>query len=613
MDTPSLQAPQLGSNSQADAASLVRQGLAAHRAGDYGKAERSYRKALKRDPKNFAALTFLADISQLSGKHAQSIQLARKAIAINPEAPGIHLILGKSLHHMGKLEEAIDALGNAIRLKPDYADAFFILGTALRDAGEIETAIDMYEKAVSLQPRLADAHYNLGNALYDDDRHDEAIDAYRQAIMLKPEMVEAHVNLGRALLADEQNDAALAATQTALGIEPGRRSALLNKGNILRTLNRLTDAEEIYRSLIARDDQDADAYDFLGNVLQGQERLTDACAAYRRALSIKPDFEMARADLSTALLASGDLAQGWDLYEARLAAGAVTVPETFAKVARWTGQPIDGERLLVWREQGIGDDIRFASCYPDMLRRVTDEGGSCIIETDPRLVPLYRRSFPEALIRSETTRSSASGIDLQIAAGSLPGIFRRTLTDFPVREAYLKADPERITKYRTELQTLGSGLKIGFAWRSGNLSSTRLHDYTSVDQWRDLFAIPGIHFINLQYGDVNAELDEIRREHHTEIHQVAGLDLREDLEGAAALTANLDLIISAPTSVADMAGALGRPVISYGPLAHPMCLGTSALPWYPTANYIGRTWNQSMNEIFDRAIAEVRVRAGRKD
>ncbi len=600
-----------GSTKQEQANQLIQAGMLAHRQGRFSDAARAYEKALKKDPHHLTALNLLADAQLNLGKNTRALNTIGRALSLNPEMPSAWLVKGSAQRRMGEFAGAITSLEKSLELKPDSTDALMTLAGTLKEAGNLDAAIDTYEDLLSKAPELSKAHYNLGNALVDDGQFDEAIFSYEEAIRLDPEYSPAQINLASALHAEDRLEEALTASEKALQMEATSRNAKLNHANILKSLIRLDEAESFYREIVDAAPKDAEAHDLLGTVLQGQARFKDAISAYRTAIDLSPKVALFKGDLATALLADGQLAEGWKNYEARIGTADHQVYQRKIGKATWQGDSLAGKTLLVWREQGIGDDIRFASCYPDLAARAQAEGGKLIIETEPRLITLYARSFPTATIRSAGEPLPDDTIHFDIPAGSLPGLLRNSISDFPAENAFLKPKESRIEKLRAEIEALGAGLKVGISWRSRNMESSRSRFYTDLSDWKALFNRPDIQLINLQYGNVDKEI-EAANTMNANIHVVDGLDLMNDLDGAAALSRAVDVVISAGTSVGDMAGAVGATTYIYGAHRHPMCLGTQKFPWYPSVTWIGHQWNEPLTKSVDKIVGLIEHEVGQR-
>jgi ADP-heptose:LPS heptosyltransferase len=239
--------------------------------------------------------------------------------------------------------------------------------------------------------------------------------------------------------------------------------------------------------------------------------------------------------------------------------------------------------VLVYREQGLGDEIMFASCLGDLMR----SGARCLVDCDPRLRPLLRRSFPEievvedidALEMGHSTGSRT--IDACLPIGSLPGVFRTSRAAFEPARAYLRADASKASGWRERLAALGPGRKIGIAWRGGLFKTGRALRSLTLDQLLPLLRMQEVHWINLQHRDDSAERERIQREHGVQL--TTWSEALQELDETAALVSELDLVVTVCSSIVHLAGALGRPVWTLTPAAPAWryFLAGDSLPWYP--------------------------------
>jgi hypothetical protein len=264
------------------------------------------------------------------------------------------------------------------------------------------------------------------------------------------------------------------------------------------------------------------------------------------------------------------------------------------KAPRWSGEPLEGLKLLLVGEQGLGDEFMFANILPDVLRDLGPDG-KLQVAVDPRLVGLFQRSFPEAEIGTYDDRTlidnngnkalrlvpfAANGNepDMWAPMGTALPVYRKSLADFR-HEVFLKPDPLRVAEFREKLAAL-PGKKVGVCWRSMMLEAKRAKYFSPIDGWAPLLKTPGISFVNLQYGDCAAELARAADEHGVTIHRIEGLDLRNDIDGTAALAAALDLVLSAPTAAAATAASVGAQVWFLTAGRTWPQLGTDEYPWY---------------------------------
>ncbi|MFD1627019.1 tetratricopeptide repeat protein [Azospirillum griseum] len=596
---------------------FLTQALTHHQAGRFGEAEDGYRTVLATDPKQPDALHLLGVLCLQTARTEEATDLIERAITenrdvadywdnygsalammkrpadaarahhnavlLNPMGPQFRHNLGNAAAALGRHDVAQRSFATAVALRPDYAKAWYNLGNTERALGRLEASITALSNAVHLTPGMVEAHNNLGDALALTGRLREAVHQHRIVVAQRPNDATAHYNLGAALQQMGANEGAEIAYREALKRQPRHAPALNNLGTVLRRLGRADQAEICHRQALELHPDFVEARYNLGNALQALGRFKEAEACFEDALAQEPDLATAAYNLSLLALRHGDLARGWSGYGRRFAAGEVR-PNRSIAAPLWTGQGLQGQRLLVWREQGIGDEILFASCYPDLLAW---SGGKVTIECDPRLVTLFQRSFPQATVRAESCTPDARetivppDCDLQVPAGNLPVFLRRDLSSFDSPSPWLKPDPQRVDHWRARVDALGPGLKVGIGWRSQLMTAERRSAYTRLDQWGPLFAVPGLVFVNLQYDECAEEIRDAEQRFGVRIHQWSDLDLKDDFESAAALTANLDLVISPAMSAGELAGALGVPVWRFGGRDWTQ-LGTAVRPWFPS-------------------------------
>jgi hypothetical protein len=303
------------------------------------------------------------------------------------------------------------------------------------------------------------------------------------------------------------------------------------------------------------------------------------------------------------------LQEGWLKHDSRLAQ-----PERIADYRGlpdlrplYAGEELTGKTLLVWSEQGVGDEIFFAGVLPDVIRAA----GHCVIECDARLVPLYARSFPAAEIIPKCTpphaRVQQADIEWQCPIGSLPRFFRPRIESFPQHHGYLVPDPERVAFWKQRFAALGPDPKVGITWRSKHRSTSRDLHYTEIGQWGPILRVPGLTFINLQYDECRAELAEARKEFGIDIHAWEDIDLMNDLDDVAALMKALDVVIAPTTTPAIMAGAVGAP--AWMLLTRDITwktLGTEGIPMFPDLRPIWRPRNVPWDTVLESVAVKLR-------
>ena len=508
----------------------------------------------------------LASEYQQQGRFSEAEAIYSQILAVQPDNAQVLNLLGVMAHQMGDNQLGVDLLTRAIDIDPTVPSFHSNLGGVYDAMGWLEEATERYREAIRIQPGYADAHYNLGTVLFRLDRKKEAVDSFDKAIEADPSMTKAHNNLGGVLTELFDYDGAIKHFQRAIELDPDQSAALSNLGN----------------SYLGR-----------GNIARSLE-------CHRHALSLEPDRAETHWNLSFALLAAGDLQQGWQEYDWRWRGEHerwihAPPPNRNFPQAWWAGENIKDKTILVWAEQGVGDEIMFANALPDLIAAARH----CVVECDPRLVSLFARSFPSAEVVARRTpadpRTLEPDIDLQVPMGSLPRWFRASLESFPTHHGYLIPDPLRVAHWKRGLDAVNDRPKIGICWRSKVRGAGRNLAYTELSEWGQIFSVPGASFVNLQYDECSAELAEARQRFGVDIHVWDDIDLMNDLDEVAALTAALDAVISPATSVAAMGGALGRPVLEMSPSPNWTTLGTERMPWYPATKLFLRNWGESWN------------------
>ncbi|HEY6966731.1 MAG TPA: hypothetical protein VI229_04610 [Burkholderiales bacterium] len=378
--------------------------------------------------------------------------------------------------------------------------------------------------------------------------------------------------------------------------------AQLLLGRALQKLHEPAGALACFEAALRLRADDAELYDFRGSMFQELGRLPEAFADFERALALRPDFPLARFHRAMARLLAGDFEHGWDDYELRRLSSDHA--QALAGLPRWDGAALAGRTLLITREQGLGDEIMFASILPQLLA----QGGRCVLECDPRLLPLLRRSFPSLTafgtepgggLPASIARAS---IDAAIEAGSLPVLFRRRSADFPRHAGYLRADPDAVARWRERLAALGPGLKVGLSWTGGVQRTRRALRSLALEQLLPLLRTPGVRFVSLQYtADARADVDALRARHGIEVaHWPEAID---DYDQTAALVCALDLVVSVCTSLVHLGGALGRPVWVLAPLSPEWRYGAAgeSMPWYPSVRLFRQTAYADWAPVVERA------------
>jgi tetratricopeptide (TPR) repeat protein len=617
---------------------VLRKAVEHHRSGDLWQAKGLYEKILKKQPNNPDVLHLLGVLLSQCGDHDSAVRYISKALLFNPSNADLHYNLGNAFQKKGDLDEAINAFQTALGLNPNLVDAHYNLGVALLEKGQLDQAINSFRKALQLNSNLYDAYYNLGNAYRDKGQLDEAISSYQKAIQLNPnfapgycnlgsvlqqkglpeeaiisyqrairhnpDFAEAHYNLGNVFLQDKgQVDEAISCYQKALQIKPDYPDALINLGVALKNKGQVDEAIIRYQKALQITPDNGNAYFNFGLAVEDKGRLEEAISYYRKAVQIDPGLVYAHWNLSLALLLTGNFGEGWEKYEWRWERKEnISRRYNFSKPS-WDGSSLEGKSIFVYSEQGVGDEIMFASCLPDII----SQAAVCIVACEKRLVPLFCRSFPDCVViehfdPDDSYPARLPPVDVKIAIGSLPKFLRPDLGSFPEQKAYLIPDAQKSKMWRDRFTLLGNGLEVGISWRGGTTPDEKSARSIFLDQWVQLFSVQGINYINLQYGDCDEELRKAKEKFGVTIYDWEDADPLKDLDNFASQVAALDLVISIDNATVHMAGALGIPVWTLLPFAPNWrwMLDREDSPWYPTMRLFRQPSSGDWQSVVDR-------------
>ncbi len=453
------------------------------------------------------------------------------------------------LQGQGDIAGAAVAYEDATRSNPRFAEAWSNLGNVYRQLGRRDDALRAYEAAIRTKPDFAAVHCNLGALLIELERYGEATRALEAAIRLAPQLPEAYANLGQALRRDRRYEASIAASRKAIELRPNYRDAYLNLGAAAFEIDELDDALLANRRAIEIDPAHAQAHCNLASVFHALGRYEEAIAACERAIALRPDYAEAHANLALSLLLAGDFRRGWSEYAWiwRLPSKRSAYPY-LDRFPLWDGTPFPGRRLLVTREQGFGDAILMARFMP----LVKALGGAVALEVPAPLASLFAHcpGVDELRIVADVS-TPREDIDLYIPLLGLPGALRTELASIPARVPYLFPDPAKVESWSARLAS-DAPLRVGIAWAGNPQQVDDRHRSCSLEQFSRLGDVDGIAWFGLQKGR-----DETLRESGRLKLDPLGSEI-SDFSDTAAILSVLDLIITVDTSVAHLAGALGR-------------------------------------------------------
>lgn len=550
-----------------------------------------------------------------AGRHAEAVAGYRQLLQADPGQAEVYVNIGIALKAQGQLGEAVACYKQAIQLKPELVEAHYNLANALKDQGRHTEAIESYEQAIELKPDFAQAYYNLGNTLRSCGRLAEAVGNYRQAVRLKDDYPAAHVNLAMTLKDLGRTDEAVENYAQTMRLKPEYPEAHNNLGIALKELGRLEEAVKSYAEAIRLRPDYAEAHSNMGIALHTQGEHGRALESFERAIELKPEYAEAHWNRSLVLLLKGRFKEGWEEYRwrRRTNLAAFAYPHSLDKPL-WGGGPFVGKRLLIHYEQGLGDNLQFVRYLP-MVKRL---GGTVIFETPKSMHGLMKpfKGIDELVEASPDTPPDVE-FDAYASLMDLPGIFGTTLDTIPAEVPYIHADPAKVEQWRDRFA--GEGLKVGLVWGGRPTGPNEVlslqHRSCGLEHFARLADICGVVLYGLQKGPAAAQVGQLSRQ--IIVSNLA--EQSEDFADTAAAVENLDMVISIDTSVAHLAGAMGKPVwvLLKTDADWRWLLDRDDNPWYPTMRLFRQRqagdWSDVLSRVADELSELVAARRGQAD
>jgi tetratricopeptide (TPR) repeat protein len=607
-------------------------GIILARQGRYTDAAEAYREAIRLKPEYPDAHNNLGNSLRNQGKHDEAITSLQEAIRLRPAYPEAHNNLGIALKHKGKHNEAVACYQEALRQRPAYAEAHNNLGIALADRGQIDGAIACYQQALRLKGDYFECWLNLGNVLGGRnrlgeaeaayrkavalrmgdpkahrllgvtlarmDKFDEAIVEHREAIRLRPSFHDAHNDLGITLARLNRFEEAAECYRKAAECRPNYAEAISNLGNALRNLGRFEESVECYKQAIAMKPTYADAYNNMGITYAETGRFREAVAAYTECLKIRPNHVDAHMNRALTWLRDGDMARGWAEYEWRWKKRPVS-PRPLIQ-PYWNGFPLQGLRILLVTEQGLGDTMQFIR-YAQILKQ---RGATVIFECPERLMKLLERTpgIDEVVQQGQPLPD----YDFHVPLLTIPGLVGTSLETIPAPGPYIHPDPELVEKWRLEFAGIRE-FKVGINWQGNPKYGGDRHRSIPLERYEPLARVPGVKLYSIQKNAGHEQLKALG-----DRFPVVDLGPRLDESSnpfmdTAAVMKNLDLFITSDTAVAHLAGSLGVPTW----MATSVAAGWQWMtvredcPWYPAMRLFRQPELMKWEPVFERMAGEL--------
>ena len=500
---------------------------------------------------------------------------------------------GLQLHEQGRFTEALACFDAILQRAPRNAPAHWHAGRALLMQQLFRRALPYLEEAVALLPGKAAPLYDLAFALGGAGLTEESAKRYQEVVALQPDWPHAWSRLGRAQIGLKRYADAETNLRHALTLTGFREETLCNLGLLAKARVQLDTAVEYFLTAIKTRPKFAEAWNNLASTLADQNKLDEAEFAYRQSRGLEPNNPIIKFNQAILELRQGKFSRDtWLRYEYRWIAIQANPQRGFTQPL-WRGQePLAGKSILLYAEQGLGDTIQFAR-YAAPLAAL---GATVHVEVQPALKPVMQ-NLPGA------TSVIAAGeplpaFDLCCPLLSLPLALDTQLATIPSAAPYLQAPPDQLARWNAEFPS-GGPIRVGVVWRGNPKHSNDAHRSVNFATFQRLFAAANCEFVCLQVGLNETEAAAFAGHSHL----VNPTDQIKDFADTAAIIMQLDLVIAVDTSVAHLAGALGKPtwvLLPFSPDWRWM-LGRNDSPWYPSV----RLFRQPTIGDWDTVISDV--------
>jgi tetratricopeptide (TPR) repeat protein len=638
-----LRHAQFAANASKEARCSAQLGLCHLEMGNHALAESALARATRLDPLDKASWNNLGITRRVGGRIPAAKEAFDRALEIDPhfelaaanaahlraelDAAGVEvraadvrppdaadasvdpeLLQCRRMAADGQIDLAIDSCDSLCARFPDDARFAIELFRLYRKRGDTQSGLDILQAHRARHPDDLDVVVELACALVREGEYKQALPLATLAFERRPDDVQVLNCLADLRIERGQFAEAGELFEKAFAIEPsvearGRLAAnLLNRCLYKEALDHVAKMLE-ERPSVAGDVAGVQIY-----ALTNLGRYDEALPLVERAIEESPNEPNRRFPRATIHLLNERFAQGWDDYAYRNLAS--TKHLRMLPFQQWHGEPLEGKTILVLADQGLGDQVMFASCLPDLLAR---QPGRTIVEVHGRVAKTIARSFPDCEVVPSRQDNAFNwvrdlgAIDFFVPIGDLPQQFRRQRSDFPEHRGYLQADPPRMAYWHEQLQALGPRPKIGVSWRGGSELTRRVLRTMDVRQLLPLAQACEADWVCLQYGDVAEDLPKARD---------AGIELHhwpeaiKNLDEFAALISALDLVVTVCNTTVHYAGALARPVWVMAPRIPEWRYGlhTTVMPWYPTSRMFRQTLDGDWSSPLDAVATALRGR-----
>lgn len=573
-------------------------GVANYFLENFNKSLYYFDQALNVNPNYIDALFNKANTLTELGRYDEALVCYDKVISLDKNY--ISAIFNKAfiLSKLKKFRESITIYDLVLNIKPTFLDALLNKGNAYRELGEFEESFFYYDKCINQEPSFFSAWLNKGNAYFKMKKYEEALLHFDHAIKINPNYYEAIFNKANTLKELNRFDEALKLYDEVLEIKPDFTSALFNKGCVLKEIKKFNESLLCFDNLILKNSGDYQSWFNKGNIYQDLNNYEQSSLCYNKSIQLNPNFFESIYNLGTLELHNFNFAAGWEGYESRWNKKQfLNHPIHLAKKI-WQGKK-NNNKLLIFGEQGIGDQILYSSILPDFAHFPQEK----YLLLDERLKSIFQRSFNEFKFILKKDYEKENLYDEYISIGSLGRLFRKDLNSFQAKKVnYLITDS--LKNKEIKKNKIFEKKTCGISWFSSNPSFSS-NKSIPIEKFLPILNLKKINYINLQYGNTNGEVSLLKKKYDIDIFSIPNINTFENIDGLLSIIDCCDIIVTISTTVAHLSGAIGKKTLlllpySVGKFWYWHSVNGKSL-WYPSINIFCQTkegeWHQPIIQI----------------
>lgn len=575
--------------------------LSAHRDfqnGSLDESQQKLEKLLKIQSNNVDVLFILAVIYGIKKNHQAAMVLLEKAVKKQPNNSDINLNLAKAYLELDFNSKAIKLLEKIVRINSNNTEAWNYYGLSLLKVGENNKALECFNKAININENHTHALLNKSIALNNNGEFEKALELINSLIKKDEKNIIILFNKGVFLLKKELYEDSIILFNRCIEINQFCSDAYCHRGIALQKVGSIKESLIDFDKCLEMDDKNLKCLINKGISLYYIKELDNAKKLFEHVINLNPSNEDAHYNLSLVLLENLDFDQGWKEYEYRFNASNFKTKNEFQNLKKWSGE-LSINNLLIWSEQGIGDQILFLT----VLNDITIDFNKITLLVPLKLVDIVSEIFPNIKVISEIGNEDLNKFDAQLPIGGLAALYRNSINKFPKKVELLKINNIKNSAINKFIQNT-EGLKIGISWKSTNDNYGK-HKSIELCELVNFALDRKLTFINLQYGNVFDEISSVNQNSNHIINICHEVDLYDDLRGLLELIHNCDIVITTSNTTAHMVGAMGKEAIllipySYGSLWYWNEVNAHSL-WYPSIKILRQkcqgNWTEPIKDM----------------